>query len=110
MIAELYFLIYVIVFIVGAVSGLLYSYSIHLEPFVVKEKFNIPILIMAIIGWIFTLNFSLFSMIPSFILISIGVFLIGFVIDMRPGYGRKETIIGMIISILIWLITHCVIL
>lgn len=106
---ELYFLIYLIVFIVGAALGLLYSYSIHLEPFVVKEKINIPILAMAIIGWFLTLNFGLLNMVPSFILISIGVFLIGFVIDMRPGYGRRETVIGFVVSLLMWLITHYII-
>lgn len=106
---ELYFLIYLIVFIVGAALGLLYSYSIHLEPFVVKEKINIPILAMAIIGWFLTLNFGLLNMVPNFILISIGVFLIGFVIDMRPGYGRRETVIGFVVSLLIWLITHYII-
>ncbi len=109
MIEELHFLIYLIVFIVGAALGLLYSYSIHLEPFVVKEKFNIPILAMAIVGWVLALNYGLLKMLPSVIVISIGVFLIGFVIDMRPGYGRRETAIGFVVSLLIWLITHVLI-
>ena len=44
--------------------------------------------------------------IPAFIAISIGLFLIGLVIGARPGYGRKETVIGAIISILIYLVFH----
>jgi energy-converting hydrogenase A subunit L len=106
MIEQLYVLIYLIVFIVGAICGLLYSYQKHLEPYVIKET-NIPILVMAIVGWFLCINFGLFSFIPSFILISIGLFLVGFVIDMRPGYGRRETVIGIVIAVIIWFFTQC---
>ncbi|MDD5959691.1 MAG: DUF2104 domain-containing protein [Methanobrevibacter wolinii] len=106
MIEKLYLLIYLIVFVAGAICGLLYSYQKHIEPYVVKET-SIPILIIAIIGWFLTLNFGLFNFIPQFIVISIGLFLVAFVLDMRPGYGRKETVIGIIISVILWFFTQC---
>lgn len=106
MIEKLYLLIYLIVFIAGAISGLLYSYQKHLEPYVVKET-NIPVLIMAVVGWFLALNFGLFDFIPQVILLSVGLFLVGFVLDMRPGYGRKETVIGIVISVVIWFFTQC---
>ena len=106
MIEQLHVLIYLIVFIVGAILGLLYSYQKHLEPYIIKET-NIPILVMAILGWFLFVNYSLLNFIPSFIVISIGLFLIGFVIDMRPGYGRRETVLGIIVAVVIWFFTQC---
>lgn len=61
-------------------------------------------LILAIIGWMLTLNSSLIFMVPYYISITIGVFLIAMVIGMRPGYGRYETVIGFAISGIIWIL------
>lgn len=102
---EILYLIYVLVFIIGSIAGLLLSYKKHMEPFIISE-IDVVYLVLAIIGWFLFLNFALLSFIPSFIAISIGLFLIGLVIGARPGYGRKETVIGAIISILIYLVFH----
>lgn len=102
---EILYLIYVLVFIIGSIAGLLLSYKKHMEPFIISE-IDVVYLVLAIIGWFLFLNFALLSFIPSFIAISIGLFLIGLVIGARPGYGRKETVIAAIISILIYLVFH----
>ena len=110
--SELSYLIYILVFIIGSVLGLLISYKKHGEPFVFNgvEIFS---LLIAIIGWILLFNYSFIYNIIVFIspeiLISIGLFLIALVIGMRPGYGRKETLIGIIISAIIWIITYMLI-
>lgn len=110
--SELSYLIYILVFIIGSVLGLLISYKKHGEPFVFNgvEIFS---LIIAIIGWILLFNYGFIYNIIGFIspeiLISIGLFLIALVIGMRPGYGRKETLIGIIISAIIWIITYMLI-
>ena len=36
----------------------------------------------------------------------IGFLLAGFVMGERPGYGRKETAIGLIIAIIVYLLLH----
>ncbi|WP_297898464.1 energy-converting hydrogenase subunit EhaL family protein [Methanobrevibacter sp.] len=102
---ELSYLIYILVFIIGSILGLLISYKKHGEPFIIND-IEIVSLIIAIIGWILLFNYGIISIIIGFIspeiLISIGLFLIALVMGMRPGYGRKETFIGIIISALIW--------
>jgi energy-converting hydrogenase A subunit L len=50
------------------------------------------------------LNNSLITIIPSYVSITIGVFLIAMVIGMRPGYGRYETIIGFVLAGIIWIL------
>jgi energy-converting hydrogenase A subunit L len=61
-------------------------------------------MIIAIIGWFLTLNSPLLSFIPSYISIAIGLFLVAMVLGMRPGYGRYETIIGLAVGVVIWLL------
>ncbi|MBZ9571333.1 DUF2104 domain-containing protein [Methanobrevibacter sp. TMH8] len=106
------YLIYLLVFIIGSVLGLLISYKKHGEPFVFNN-IDIISLIIAIIGWILLFNYGLFSSLFGFIypeiIISIALFLIALVIGMRPGYGRKETIIAIIISAIIWVIVYLMI-
>lgn len=106
------YLIYLLVFIIGSVLGLLISYKKHGEPFVFNN-IDIISLIIAIIGWVLLFNYglftSLFGFISTEIMISIALFLIALVIGMRPGYGRKETIIAILTSIIIWIIT-CIII
>ena len=98
-------LIYLLTFLVGSVLGLLVSYKWHGEIFII-QKIDIITLIMAIIGWVLLFNFGLLPHALSMIIIAIALLLIGFVMGMRPGYGRKETLIGIIVSLLIWIITH----
>ena len=102
---DLIYLIYLLIFIIGLISGLLTSYKKHGEPFIFNDISMIA-LVMAILGWVLLFNYGLFSFIFPEILISISLFLIAFVGGMRPGYGRKETIIGVIISLFIWIIFY----
>ncbi len=92
------FLIYLLVFIVGSIIGLLYSYKKHTEPFIIKGL-SVVSCIIAIIGWFLAINCQF-----SQVLIAIGLFLAGFVMGERPGYGRLETIIGIVIAAIIYLI------
>ncbi len=101
----IFYMVYILVFIIGSIAGLLLSYKKHMEPFIISE-IDILYLVLAIIGWFLFINFALVHFIPAFIAISIGLFLIGLVIGARPGYGRKETVIGALISIIVWLVLH----
>lgn len=94
------YLIYLLTFVIGSIFGLLWSYKIHSQPYVI-ETINRKSLIIAIIGWILTINFYKY-----WILIAIGLFLVGFVLSERPGYGRKETVIGIVVSVVIYLVYH----
>lgn len=92
------YLIYLLTFVVGSIVGLLWSYKVHSEPYVIKG-ISTKSLIIALICWILVLNCSW-----SWILLAIGFFLIGFVLCERPGYGRKETAIGILVSAVIYLL------
>ena len=92
------YMIYLLTFAVGSILGLLYSYKQHGEPFVAVTKFNIPFAIVSIIGWV--LGFCSGSIILS----AIGFLLAGFVMGERPGYGRKESAVGLIIGIVVYVI------
>ncbi|MBE6499145.1 MAG: DUF2104 domain-containing protein [Methanobrevibacter thaueri] len=94
------YMIYIITFTVGSILGLVYSYSKHGEPFVAVTKSNIPFLIISIIGWFLGFNSR------NIILSAVGFFLAGFVMGERPGYGRKETAIGLIIAIVCYVFVH----
>jgi len=96
------YLIYIVSFVLGSIVGLLFSYKKYKLPFV-SEKFDLVAILLSIIGWFLFLNSPLVTLIPSYISITIGLFLVALVLGMRPGYGRYETIIGFIISILIWI-------
>jgi len=107
---ELSYLIYLLVFIIGSIVGLLLSYKKHKEPFIINEV-DIISLVIAIVGWVLLFNYGLFlsliGVLPE-IIISIALFLIALVIGMRPGYGRKETLIGIVVSFIIWFINYMV--
>ena len=92
------YMIYILVFAVGSILGLLYSYKLHGEPYVAAPQFNIPFAIISIVGW--CLGFCSGNVILS----AIGFFLAGFVMGGRPGYGRKETALGLIIAIILYFI------
>ncbi|KZX17067.1 energy-converting hydrogenase subunit EhaL family protein [Methanobrevibacter filiformis] len=104
---DLVYLIYLLAFIIGAIIGLLLSYKKHGEAFIYNKIEIIP-LIISIVGWILLLNFGLLTFIPSFILIAIALFLIAIVLGMRPGYGRYETAIAILISIVIWTLSYLI--
>ncbi|MDI6644091.1 MAG: DUF2104 domain-containing protein [Methanobacteriaceae archaeon] len=97
------YLIYIVSFVLGSIVGLLFSYKKYKLPFV-SEKFDLVAIILSIIGWFLFLNSPLISFIPSYISITIGLFLVALVVGMRPGYGRYETLTGFIISLIIWII------
>ncbi|MDR3222342.1 MAG: DUF2104 domain-containing protein [Methanobrevibacter sp.] len=99
---EIIYLIYLLAFIIGSIVGLLFSYKQHGEPFI-YNKIDVLVLIIAILSWIILINSDILSSILSpIITISIGLFFTTFVLGMRPGYGRYETVIGIIISIAIY--------
>lgn len=101
---QLIYLIYVLSFIIGSLLGLVLSYRKYTEPFV-RKNIDLAALIIALIGWIITVNFSLLApIIPYYISITLGVFLIAMVIGMRPGYGRYETVIGFAVAGIIWIL------
>lgn len=100
---QIIYLIYVLSFVIGSIVGLVLSYKKYSEPFITRN-IDMVALILAIIGWMLTLNSSLIFMVPYYISITIGVFLIAMIIGMRPGYGRYETVIGFAISGIIWIL------
>ncbi len=100
---QIIYLIYILSFIIGSIMGLVFSYKKYTEPFI-KKNIDVAALILAIIGWILALNFSLITLIPYYISITVGVFLIAMVIGMRPGYGRYETVIGFAVAGIIWIL------
>lgn len=92
------YMIYILAFAVGSIVGLVYSYKQHGEPFVAVTDINIIALVIAIVGWFLAFNSG------NVILSAAGFLLGGFVMGERPGYGRKETAIGLIIAIIVYLI------
>ena len=98
------YLIYVLAFIIGSIIGLVLSYKKYTEPFV-RKNIDLAALIIALVGWTITINYSLIEpIIPYYISITLGIFLIAMVIGMRPGYGRFETVIGFAVAGMIWII------
>ena len=92
------YMIYILAFVIGSVLGLLYSYKQHGEPYVAVSDFNIVAAVVAIVGW--TLGFNSGSVILS----GIGFLLAGFVMGERPGYGRRESALGLIISVIVYVV------
>ena len=92
------YMIYILAFAVGSILGLLYSYKQHGEPFVAVSDFNVVFAVISIIGWVLAFNAG------NVILSGIGFLLAGFVMGERPGYGRKETAVGLIIAIIAYVL------
>ena len=92
------YMIYILTFAVGSILGLLYSYKQHGEPFVANPEFNMPMAVISIFGWCLAFDSG------NVILSAIGFLLGGFVMGERPGYGRKETAVGLIIAIVVYLL------
>ena len=91
-------MIYILAFAVGSIVGLVYSYKQHGEPFVAVSDINVPAAIVSIVGWCLAFNAG------NVILSAIGFLLGGIVMGERPGYGRKETALGLIVAVAIYLI------
>ena len=92
------YMIYILAFAVGSILGLLYSYKKHGEPYVAVTSFNLVAAIVAIIGWCLAFNAG------NVILSAVGFFLGGLIMGERPGYGRKETALGLIVAIVLYLL------
>ena len=92
------YMIYILAFAVGSILGLLFSYKQHGEPYVAVPDFNMPMAVVSILGW--CLAFCSGNVILS----AIGFLLGGFVMGERPGYGRKETAVGLIIAIIMYIL------
>ena len=90
------YMIYLLTFAAGLILGLVYSYKQHGEPFVADTGFNKPFAVVSILGWCLAFNSG------NIILSAIGFLLGGFVLGERPGYGRKETAVGLIIAIILY--------
>ena len=97
------YLLYIISFVIGSIAGLVLSYKKYNAPFVAKNV-DIVALVLAIVGWVLALNSQLITLVPSYISITVGVFLIALVLGMRPGYGRYETFTGFVVAGLIWIL------
>ena len=95
------YMIYILAFAVGSILGLLYSYKQHGEPFVAVTDINMPMLVVSILGW--CLAFCSGNVILS----AVGFLLGGFVMGERPGYGRKETAVGLVIAIIMFILLKC---
>lgn len=94
------YLVYLLTFVIGSILGLLYSYKLHGEPFVADSSLNSKMCIVSILGWVLGFNSG------NILLGGIGFLLAGFVMGERPGYGRKETAIGLVIAIIVYLLLH----
>ncbi|WP_296878745.1 energy-converting hydrogenase subunit EhaL family protein [uncultured Methanobrevibacter sp.] len=94
------YMIYILAFAVGSILGLLYSYKQHGEPFVADSKLNVLALVGAIVGWCLAFNAG------NVVLSAIGFLLGGFVMGERPGYGRKETAIGLLLAVVLYFLLN----
>ena len=94
------YMIYILAFAIGSILGLLYSYKQHGEPYVAVSKFNAAVAVVSVIGWVLAFNAN------NIILSGIGFLLAGFIMGERPGYGRKESAVGLIIAIIVYLLLH----
>ena len=97
------YLVYILLFVIGMILGLLLSYKKYTEPFVSKN-IDLAALTISIIGWILLINNQFIMLIPQYISIIVGLFFVAIVLGMRPGYGRYELAIGFIVSGIIWLV------
>lgn len=100
--SETIYLLYILSFVLGSIVGLVLSYRKYNAPFTI-EKIDLVALVLSIVGWVLALNSPLIIFIPYYITISIGLFLLAMVLGMRPGYGTKETVIGITIAVIIWI-------
>jgi len=100
---ETIYLAYILSFVLGSLLGLVLSYQKYKAPYAIG-KLDALAVVLAVVGWTLTLNSVLITFIPYYITVTVGVFLLAMVLGMRPGYGRNETFIGIIIAGIIWII------
>ena len=101
---QIIYLVYLISFVIGSVAGLVLSYRKYKSPFG-AQKIDMVALILAVVGWVLAVNSQLLaSLVPSYVSVTIGVFLIAMVIGMRPGYGRYETVTGFAVAAILWIL------
>lgn len=100
---QIFYLVYILSFVIGSIVGLVLSYRRYTEPFITRNV-DLVALILAVIGWVLAVNYALFTIIPGYVSITVGVFFIAMVIGMRPGYGRYETVTGIVLAVIIWII------
>lgn len=86
------YLPHIVLFTVGTLIGLEVSYKWHSEPFVNKKIEPVPLIIALIGGGLIVIYAPL------------GLFFLGFVVGMRPGYGVYETILGILFALILWVI------
>ena len=91
------YMIYILAFAVGSILGLVYSYKKHGEPFVAVTDLNVAYCFVAIVGWVLAFNSG------NVILSAVGFLLGGYVMGERPGYGRKETAVGLIVAVVVYI-------
>jgi len=96
------YLIYIISFVLGSIVGLVLSYRKYTAPYVTKN-IDVIALVISIIGWMLAVNGQLITLIPSYLTITVGIFLLAIVLGMRPGYGNYETVIGFILAAIVWM-------
>lgn len=101
---DLYIMIYILAFIIGLIAGLLLSYKKHMEPYIISE-IDVPSLILAVVGWFLLFNYGLIQFASPVICLTIAFLAIGYVIGRRPGYGRRETAIGIAVAAIVWILT-----
>lgn len=92
------YMIYIVVFAIGSILGLLYSYKLHGEPYVANTEFNVLLAVGSVVGW------CLGFLSNNIVLATIGFLVAGFVMGGRPGYGRKETACGLIVAVVLYLL------
>ena len=83
----------IILFIIGNFIGLEYSYRKYSSPYVERMIDKIALALSIIGGGL--INSPLYML---------GCLLIGFPLGMRPGYGRDEFAIGVIMALLLYLL------
>ena len=100
---ETIYLAYILSFVLGSLLGLVLSYRKYKAPYAIGDLDALAV-VLAVVGWTLALNSALITFIPYYITVTLGVFLLAMVLGMRPGYGRNETFIGIIIAGVIWII------
>jgi len=84
------YLPHLVLFTIGTLIGLEISYKWHSEPYVQRKIEPVPLL-LALVGGGLMIFYA-----------PLGLFFIGFVIGMRPGYGIYESIIGILFALILW--------
>ncbi len=87
-------------FILGSILGLEYSYKAYPAPY--RERVVDPIALpVSVLGWaLMGYAAAKAEAAPALV----GAFMAGFALNMRPGYGRVETAVGIATAVLSYLV------